>query len=589
MSGSHLSDLTVKMRQALRAGPRKLVLRATHRAKVWALSGRNIAQAAGFREGGATWLTGASPIAEEVLRWRSAAYSPDTKAVETGEIRLRDRVYSFGPLDRFDWSKLGQGDQALVNLEFELAFLGYVVPAAARAPSEYFEYLSRVVCAIERGGRAAHWSRTLAWKPISVASRLINLIAIIHLGKRTGSLSANDEKVLSRHAGLCARFLERFREDYLGYNHLAANLVALFCWHSATGAPVCAAFERYLVKSLEEQILADGGHAERSPCYHLHVLSFVKLAALVCRPGSWLLGRLQEFTGRMLSALDTIVHPDGDIALFNDSSLGDAPPARLYLTSGKSERRKYVLPDSGFAKLEMAGCAILMDAGPQGEWKNPGHGHAGYLSCEVSWNKLRFIVDPGVASYVAGDKRGWTRSARSHNGPQIRQKEPMQFSGAFGVGRYSIGSFVNGSELDDANAVAAEFRAYFSSERARREIVQDVDTGGMLIIDSWSHPESACDSIFCIDPSWTASKAANPEEMVFSQKGERVAFRVLSGKLGLCAHQAAVYPYGPASPQAAHCLNISPAQIGEKAVRVIAIGDKAAMDRLQKIASKIVP
>lgn len=95
--------------------------------------------------------------------------------------------------------------------------------------------------------------------------------------------------------------------------------------------------ERWLQKGLEilsreipEQILADGGHFERSPMYHAIILE--DMLDLINAAFSWpecvpakSLDHWKEIARGMFEWLAGLVHPDGDISFFNDSAFAIAP------------------------------------------------------------------------------------------------------------------------------------------------------------------------------------------------------------------------------------------------------------------------
>ena len=584
-----LARLGVGVRTVLRMRPSRVVRRIVYLSKVQVLSRFDVANAIGFRECNAPRQVHAPAMAAEILMWREASFSADQHAVEVGELALRGTQCNAGPLDLLDWSSLGRGEPETVNRDYELAYCGFAVSPSVRAGPEYFDYLARVLIAVESIGGAKHWRSSLTWKPISVSCRLINLIAVLHFGRVSGALKPQAQKVISHHAALCAQFLETFREDYLGYNHLAFNMVSVLCWRAALGEMASPAFERELVRILDEQILADGDHAERTPGYHVHVLSLIRLAVLARALSPHGQAAIEDFARRMTSALAVWVHPDGDVAVFNDTSLGDAPPARLFLSPEQIHpvASVLVLSSTGAAKIASSENAVLIDAGPQMNWACPGHGHAGYLTCEVSWRGRRFVIDPGVASYSTGQKRDWTRSSRSHNGPYVCGGEPLEFGGAFEVGRYSVGRVKELEGFGENDAVVASYRPYFSKSAILRIAAQDRQTGSILIADAWEEPKAACAGDFLISSIWRLEDTQVENEVAFSCVDGRANFRVLAGSLSLCAPNGA-YPFGPAAGNVVQRLKVSPTLLGCMSVRAIVIGAPTSMMNSEFVNSNLL-
>ena len=83
----------------------------------------------------------------------------------------------------------------------------------------------------------------------------------------------------------------------------------------------------YLEREIPEQILTDGGHFERSPMYHAiileDVLDLINLARAYPGTVPERVAECWRLTAeRMLYWLSAMVHPDGEIAFFNDAALG---------------------------------------------------------------------------------------------------------------------------------------------------------------------------------------------------------------------------------------------------------------------------
>src|SRR6185437_11335791 len=187
-------------------------------------------------------------------------------------------------------------------------------------------------------------------------------------------------------------------------------------------------------QQLRIQILPDGGHYERSPMYHLLVLADL-LAAL------WAAGRrelpvsvaLADAVRRMQTVARGLVHPDGEIPLFNDSVLGEAPaPARLIGPS--TDRAPACLPATGYVALPLDEGVLLADCGPPGPDDLPAHVHADALSFELSMGEQRVLVDGGMFDYEAGPTRQRLRGTASHNTVEVDGQDPSEEWSAFRVG-----------------------------------------------------------------------------------------------------------------------------------------------------------
>jgi Heparinase II/III-like protein/Heparinase II/III N-terminus len=258
-----------------------------------------------------------------------------------------------------------------------------------------------------------------AWHPYPLSTRVGNWIASATL---LPQLVTED---VSRSAWRQLRRLERNLEfDVLG-NHLIRNVRALVLGGVAFGVPELARKGVDILRSeLEEQVLSDGGHYERSPSYHLVVLRDL-LEIQAASPHAWLgdvIERMREFS----SALQ---RPDGSPALFNDGTV-DAP--RLDVSE----------PPAGVATFEESGFVVVRDGalwlafrcGRSAPDFLPPHAHADALSLQLWWEGRPLLVDPGTSTYETGAVRDEERSTRAHSTVTVDGRDQFRLWGAFRSG-----------------------------------------------------------------------------------------------------------------------------------------------------------
>ncbi|MBT8399848.1 MAG: hypothetical protein KJO98_05170, partial [Rhodothermia bacterium] len=157
-----------------------------------------------------------------------------------------------------------------------------------------------------------------------------------------------------------ASFLVRNLETYVYGNHLLENARALvmagqfLSGHGEAPKWLKKGYDIYR-SELQEQILPDGLHFEKSPMYHALMLDNL-LDVISITPDSEPDGTLlRDFASRMSAALPVLVHPDGQLALLNDSTTEIAPPPKAILERARRlgiepEHRKD-LPSSGYYVL----------------------------------------------------------------------------------------------------------------------------------------------------------------------------------------------------------------------------------------------
>ena len=271
--------------------------------------------------------------------------------------------------------------------------------------------------------------RGVGWEPYPLSLRIVNLV-----------------KWFSRHrvepewlASLAtqADALSQGVEYHLLGNHVFANGKALVFAGAFLAAPRAQALLEQglaiLAQQVPEQFLPDGGHFERSPMYHATLLAdlldLVELAD-VSAVASLRAVRPKWIDAAVLAVqwLDTMTHPDGEIAFFNDAAIGIAPNPRLLAKTAAAmlgtrlpvaTRKPFdlrPLRESGYFRIDLAqDGAALIDIAPLGPDYLPAHGHADTLSFELSLFGTRVFVNSGTSLYGESEERVRQRGTAAHN------------------------------------------------------------------------------------------------------------------------------------------------------------------------------
>ena len=284
------------------------------------------------------------------------------------------------------------------------------------------------------------------WEPYPTSLRLVNWVKWM-----IGQTSVSDTVVHS--AAVQSRALRQRLEHHLLGNHLWANAKALVFSGAFFTGPEAASWLRtgldILSRELDEQVLADGGHFERSPMYHAivaeDVLDLIQLSMMFPSVVPIeLLSRLNDVIGRMLAWLSTMSHPDGGISFFNDAALGIAPDHQVLAVNAgalgvrvptHAANHSTWLAASGFARLEMPTAVLLADVGSVGPSYLPGHAHAGTMSFELSVHGRRLLVNSGTSTYTPGLERHRQRGTAAHNTVMVDDADSSEVWGGFRVAR----------------------------------------------------------------------------------------------------------------------------------------------------------
>lgn len=277
----------------------------------------------------------------------------------------------------------------------------------------------------------------VGWSPYPTSLRLLNFCLLA---------DARPDRAESLWPSIWqqAEHLSRRLEWHLLGNHLLENGIALAlvgnCFAGAEADRWRAIGQRILALQIPEQVLPDGTHFERSPMYHSRLTYAL---GLVANGGDETIRKIvTEPLRRMIDALLTLSHPDGEIALFNDSAFGIAPPppavasfASAVVGEGPAIAPDHLSHGGYYTGRTLHGDYFVCDAGPLGPDYLPGHAHGDIFSFELSLGSHRMVVDSGTFDYMPTEMRRYCRSTAAHNTVTIRGADQAEFWGTFRVGR----------------------------------------------------------------------------------------------------------------------------------------------------------
>lgn len=338
------------------------------------------------------------------------------------------------------------------------------------------------------------------WSPYGASHRLLALLSGLSVAVRAGRIAPQPRAELEAFAQLDAGFLWQNIEHDLRNNHTERNLAALCLYHLAAGTvspPRARVLDREVARIVASTVLADGTQIERSAMYQGLTVMALRIFASCPFLSTATRELAHERAGAATGAWRFLTHDDGDIALFNDSWLGEVPPPGKILDSQPSGL-PHTLPNAGYFRLTAGPVAAILDAGEIGPRWNPGHGHADFLALEVDVDGRRFVVDPGTSQYSTGPRRSYERSSASHNGPRFRGVEPVQYSGCFKVGRLNRAVPLHLSELSFA-AIGGQIE---TSAGTCTRVVCTLPSGGLLVVDRWGSARPAGYTSLLIPDEW---------------------------------------------------------------------------------------
>lgn len=284
-----------------------------------------------------------------------------------------------------------------------------------------------------------------AWDPFPISLRLVNWIKYFS----SQTYPPKELRAIIESMHMQAQWLEKNIEFHLLGNHLFKNAKALLFvglfFRDRDAKRWIRKGRAILTRELEEQILDDGGHFERSLMYHCMILEDC-LDLLNVYLSSKDIGahkmaaELKQICAKMTTFLSALTHPDGGIALFNDAALGiEAEPYQLmgYYKRVTGEpalepaARVLAFPDSGYFVLAAnRKDRLIVDCGKIGPDCQTGHSHCDTLSFELSLEGRRIVVDSGCCQYEDSSIRQYIRGNVGHNTITIDRQNQSEVWGA---------------------------------------------------------------------------------------------------------------------------------------------------------------
>lgn len=306
-----------------------------------------------------------------------------------------------------------------------------------------------------------------------------------------------------------------------------------------------------LLQEIDRQVLADGGHAERSAHYHRYATDFHLLALLIARTtGDPAAPRFEEASRRLSHYLRAITDDNGRVPLLGDDDGGqlfpmchrapwdcrdtlataaivlqdpslavsDAPEETYWLCgeasadqtslTERSRASSTALPDSGyFVSRTRAGDHLVFDAGRHG-FLNGGHAHADALSLSLTVRGQPLLVDAGTATYTMDLRlRDLMRSTAMHNTVVVNGRSQAQPSGPFHwETRTDARSTMWRSELQFDYA-EGRHAGYGPIGHSRGVLA--IHGFGWLVVDHLLGPGGAtADTMWHIHPEWIVKQEA---------------------------------------------------------------------------------
>lgn len=312
----------------------------------------------------------------------------------------------------------------------------------------YFNWLNDLRTLDDEGRREAfrmceewllncdHFNK-VSWHPYPLSLRIINWLT--HYEWITENAKTSFKELYLGSLARQIHHLERNIEWDVGGNHLIKNLKALIYAGLCVPNMQSSYLEAVdlLLEQINIQILEDGMHYERSPHYHVDVLTdLLDIQAMIRKSGDIPPSILEDAIDRMAGALEFLIYPDGGLGLFNDGDEGNRHhiQALIQKCGAVHHHPTTELPDAGYIRIKRSKTFIMMDVGKVCPDELPAHAHADTLSFEMSLGEERVFVNQGTYAYQSKERNTF-RGTAAHNTICIDGQDSAEVWASFRVGR----------------------------------------------------------------------------------------------------------------------------------------------------------
>lgn len=326
-------------------------------------------------------------------------------------------------------------------------------------------------------------------------------------------------------------------------NHLLANAKALIFagvyFSSYNSTKWLDRGLTILGDELAEQILIDGAHYERSPMYHSIIIEdFIDILFLLSSAREsksphlvhnetdrqLIETKLLTATAGMCEWLETVTHPDGELAFFNDCARGIAqPPAVLleyfqsYQSMANETGRHIDLHNdklssenghsgsvSGIRKNKIGAFTLFTNIAPIEPRYQPSHAHADTLSFELSVGTDRIFVNSGTSTYNNNELRQFQRSTKAHNTVELNNCNSSDVWKSFRVAKKARVVESSSKQNDNLCVISGSHAGYssFGMGTLHKREWRLTDTT-LTITDEFPGTFSAAKLMFYLHPSIT--------------------------------------------------------------------------------------
>lgn len=356
---------------------------------------------------------------------------------------------------------------------FNLHYLEYLIPLAIKYKQSCNKnYLRKWIEIMSFWLQKAENSHDF-FEPYTISMRIPNILICMEvLRNELNETSLEQEIYKSIYKQY--KYLTVNQEQALLANHYLENLKTIVI--SSLAFNELDIYHKYFdlfLRQLDEQILPDGLHFERSLMYHKMVLEGIFRVLKVLRSTGHALDaeKLISSINSMADILERLERGFDRIPLFNDAgnnvSKGTASllaAARTYCGWKKTDinlNTEYLY--SGYCRFDHINCSLIFDCGEIGPRYMGGHSHNDCMSFELAVNGKILFTNSGTGQYQ-GNMRSFFRSTAAHNTIMIDHREQSELWGEHRVGR----RIKDVKIFADKKTLVGYFRSYYGDRFCRK-------------------------------------------------------------------------------------------------------------------------
>lgn len=401
----------------------------------------------------------------------------DTEVIMKGDVELLNECHK---LDLEKW----QVENATPLWNYNLHYLEFLIPLAVKYcetqdESYYLKWKEIITSWINNCNR-------YSFEPYTISLRIVNILICLDLLKERIKEEKQLQFLIEESLYKQYRYLEKHQERHLLANHYFENIKALVI--GSVYFQDEKRLEKYfqkLVEQLNEQILEDGIHYERSLMYHKIILEdILRIYQAFCTTERQEYAKhIEPYIRKMFLAMKTLEAGFPRTPLFNDAGDNVAKSKKMIelaceeVVGKKIERLKQEdFGAAGYFRFDSKLINLIFDCGAPGPKYMSGHAHNDALSVEIASGDRMIFVNSGTGLYQ-GNQRQFFRSTKAHNTFAIDDGEQSELWGEHRAAR----KLKHLQVIKENGILCGSFTAY-SGDSYQRELRWDKDNK-LVIVD----------------------------------------------------------------------------------------------------------